>query len=156
MVDILDAIPELIQILAPDFTILYCNKAAYDFFKFKDQDIKGNKCYELFGWEERCSDCPVLEAVQSGKPIAVEKYLPKLDLYFHYYNVPIKDKNGEIECIVRRIQDITRYKKTEANLLSESQLDSLVLLAGLHDIGKIAIDEGILRKVNYLLMNGKL
>lgn len=51
---------------------------------------------------------------------------------------------------------ITRYKKTEANLLSESQLDSLVLLAGLHDIGKIAIDEGILRKVNYLLMNGKL
>ncbi|MCG8702258.1 MAG: PAS domain S-box protein [Bacteroidales bacterium] len=122
---VLDHITDVISIQDRFRNVITMNKAGYDFFKIKPEDVIGKKCFEVAGNKSICELCATEKCYETKKPEQIEKYAKKRDIWLDIRSYPILN-NGRIEFVIEQIRDITSVKKAElAKLESEAQYKSL-------------------------------
>ena len=81
-----------------EMRILWANCAACESANLSYEEIIGRYCYRI--WAKRsdpCPDCPVVRAMETGQPQAIEKYTPD-GRYWFIRGYPFRDKNGDALC----------------------------------------------------------
>lgn len=58
----LNNISEIVFYLDKDLKITWANQAAIEYFDKDLTGLKGQKCYDKWGWEDKCDGCPVIRA----------------------------------------------------------------------------------------------
>lgn len=111
--EILDNVPDMVNVKRPDFTVVLYNQAWMDFYKKSVKKGHVLKCFELFRRDKPCEPCPALEAIRTKKQAGIERYSPELGVYLDIKAKPVLDDDGRVEYVVEQIQDITRRKEEE-------------------------------------------
>lgn len=115
----LSGVPDVIKVYNLDYTIFCFNEAGYNFYNKEPKEVKGKKCYEILGRNEKCLECSFDEVVRTKAMISNERYVPELNKFIDVCYNPVLDDNGEILYIVERMHDVTEkrvlHKKLEEN-----------------------------------------
>jgi len=122
---VLDAIPDAVGVQDADHRMIRLNQAGYRLLNLTPEEIKGRKCYELFGRSNRCRPCATEKAWRTKRLERVEKYIPELDRYLDCRSNPVTDENGEIIMVVEQFYDITERRRMEEQLRHLSLHDPL-------------------------------
>lgn len=113
---LLDNLQELVSHENANMEILWANRGACERGGMTIDDIVGRYCYEV--WAERnetCPDCPVLKAMETGKPHSLEVF-DKNGKAWLIHGYPIRDSNGRITSGMEIALDITDRKNAEKRL----------------------------------------
>lgn len=121
---IIDGIPDIIGVYKPDHSIIFYNKAGYNFYNKTPIEIENKKCYHLLGRNSVCTICPTEKAIHSKKVVKIEKYIPELNKYMECCSSPVLNDFGEVELVVEQLRDITQRKK-DLNMAHELQFKSI-------------------------------
>ena len=117
--------------------IIWANQAASDSLNLPNDVIIGRKCYEL--WQNRnepCENCPVLRALETGKPQSEEMETPD-GRAWSILGFLVRDDEGNLIGMVEITRNITEQKIAE-KLLKESEERYKQLIESLpHGIGII-------------------
>jgi PAS domain S-box-containing protein len=116
--EVLDGVPDSIEFLRADYSLVFLNKSAYDFFA-PEADISKIKCYELIGKQEPCEQCGYKDAMMNRKSVSYEKQI--VSRWFDCTYNPLFDANGNVEYVVAQLRDITESKRVQAELLSAKE-----------------------------------
>jgi two-component system, NarL family, sensor kinase len=135
---LLDELPALVYLKAPDYVIRFANRIFRDTFG----TWEGKRCFEVvFSRQEPCQDCPSFTVFKTNRPHQWEWTRPDGTRTFHVHNYPFADTDGS-PLVLTLGFDITERKRTEEALrageesyrqLFERAGDSLIL----HDRGRI-------------------
>jgi len=113
---VLNATKELFGYYDTDLEIQWLNKAALDSINKTSEEVQGRHCYELWtGSSDPCPDCPVLKALETGKPEEIEKQTPD-GRYWLVRGYPIFDETGKTSNLCELTMDITAQKNAEHEL----------------------------------------
>ncbi|GAB4387378.1 MAG: hypothetical protein Kow0025_00620 [Thermodesulfovibrionales bacterium] len=105
---LLDRLPGLVHIKAPDFSIRYANRAFREIFG----DVEGRTCYSVIhGRGEPCEVCPPLRTFRDGEAAEWECALGD-GRTFQVYDYPIADADGS-PLVLEMGMDITARKRAE-------------------------------------------
>lgn len=127
---VMDGITDIIGVYKPDHTLVMYNKAGYDFFEKTYEEVIGKKCFEILGRKIPCSLCTTEQALEAGKQIRLEKYIPEMGKCMECSSKPVYDKNGKVTYIVEQLRDVTEQKKFEIEIRkSEEKFRNLVELS---------------------------
>jgi hypothetical protein len=75
-------------------------------------DLIGRRCYEAFAASrEPCTDCPVAEAMRTGRPQQVEKQMSDGSVLF-IQGSPVQDDKGNVIGGVEITLDVTGHRNT--------------------------------------------
>ncbi len=143
---ILDNTPDIMSVKRPDLSIVRYNKAGYAFLNKPHEQINDAKCYELIGRNAPCTPCATQQAFSTKQSVALEKFVPELDMHLNCRANPILSDDGRIEYTVELIRDITQQKRMEKSLR-----DSEERFKALHNasFGGIVIhDKGVILECN--------
>jgi len=120
---IFDSIPDILSVNDIDDTVLYYNKAGYDFLELTEDETIGKKCYNLIGKKIKCSECPASESIKTGNLTQKIRFFPEFEKWIDIRAYPIKNKSGEVIQVIEHLRDITeqklieqKYKDTEVQL----------------------------------------
>ncbi len=113
---ILDGIPDVICLQDANQTILRYNKAGYETLGLPPDQVNGRKCYELIGRTEPCEDCSTQAALEVGRVVSRERYIPQWKRWIRATSIPIFDESGRVSLIVEQLQDITEQKLAQQEL----------------------------------------
>lgn len=124
---ILDSIFDEIMILDKDLSIIDVNKTFCLKYGINKKQIIGNKCFKItHGRNSICKPpeckCPVEDVLRAGNfnKSTHSHHVNEDEIYIEFLAYPIKNKDGNIEQIIKVGRDITRWKKTE-KILRESE-----------------------------------
>ena len=106
----MDGIPDIIGLMHPDHTMIAYNEAGYKFLGKSHAEVEGRKCYELIGQASLCDNCPTAKAIDSGRVVIKEKFLPDKGVWLENRSIPVFDESGKIHLIVEILRDITVRK----------------------------------------------
>jgi hypothetical protein len=113
---LLNNLKELVSHESRDMKILWANQVACERGRMTIDEIVGRDCYEVWaGRTEPCPDCPVLSAMETGKPHARE-VIDKDGNAWLIHGYPIRDSKGKITSGMEIALDITDRKEAEKNL----------------------------------------
>lgn len=127
---VLEGIDDIIAVYKTDNTILFYNKAGYEFYKTTPEEARGKKCWQMLDRNRRCTVCTTQLALEKGKLVRIEKYMPELDKFMECTANPVYDEEGNIALIIEQLRDITAKKKSELLIKqSEERYRSLVELS---------------------------
>ncbi|MFP4035118.1 MAG: PAS domain S-box protein [Desulfovermiculus sp.] len=107
--------------------ILWANKAYREATGLSLEEMKGTQCHLVWKLSERCSNCPVTTALETGRFAEAElipetqKNWPKSQGYWLSRAMPIKDEQGRTIGVVEAAFEITERKKAELGRLKESE-----------------------------------
>ena len=110
---ILDSLVEYVIYQDTEMKILWANRAACESAGLAREDLIGRYCYEV--WSQRsdpCPDCPVVEAMETGRPQEVEKTTPDGRAWF-VRGYPVRDESGDAIGAVEVTLEITARKQAE-------------------------------------------
>ena len=112
-----DSISDAISIQDRDFRIVRANKAYYDTFKVRPEDLTGRHCYEIVH-RTSCpaENCPHGQSLNMKKPVTEEIFEPRLDAYLEVSTFPIFNSSGEVTGTVHLAKDITQRKNMQKKL----------------------------------------
>ena len=127
---VFDAIPDIIGVLDVDLTVIRYNKAGYEFFEKNRDNVTGEKCFEFTGRNAPCEICASREVIRTEKPVHLEQYLEKLDIWFDIRAYPLFDQSGKLVRIIEHLRDITAQKKVQVDLKNESAFRKAVIKSG--------------------------
>ncbi|MCK4687133.1 MAG: PAS domain-containing sensor histidine kinase [Candidatus Lokiarchaeota archaeon] len=124
---VLDSISEHVIYYNKDFEIKWANRTAADSVNLSPLELIGKKCYSI--WQNRispCENCPVLDALNTGKSNSVEMTTPDGRVWL-VKGYPVYNINKEITGAVEITREITDLKETEKKLRdSEEKYRNLV------------------------------
>ena len=124
---ILDTLVEHVVHEDTTMKIVWANRAACESAGLTRDEILGRHCYEI--WPQRkepCPDCPVVKAMETGRPQEVEKLTPDGRAWF-IRGYPQRDEKGEIAGAVEVTLEITKRKQAEEALQEErNKLQAIV------------------------------
>jgi DNA-binding CsgD family transcriptional regulator len=113
---LLDNLKELVSHENADMKILWANRVACERGKMALNEIVGRYCYAVWaGRTAPCPDCPVLNAMRTGRPHALEVF-DKDGSAWLIHGYPIRDADGRISSGMEIALDITDHKKAEKSL----------------------------------------
>jgi two-component system, NarL family, sensor histidine kinase UhpB len=113
---LLDALPALVYLKAPDHVIRFANRVFRDTFG----PWEGKRCFEVvFGRPEPCEDCPSFAVLKTKTPHQWEWTTPDGARTYQVYNYPFADTDGS-PLVLTLGTDITERKRTE-KILRESE-----------------------------------
>jgi sigma-B regulation protein RsbU (phosphoserine phosphatase) len=116
---VIDTVTDPVTLVGKDFKILYHNKIVSKIYG----SIVGELCFEkLFGLEQPCENCLMLDVLKDGKPRKkIEKFeLPNGRIVWAEANAaPFRNVEGEIIGIIDILRDITEQKEAK-DLLQEA------------------------------------
>ena len=119
----IDSMPTPIMTMDTDFSVKYINKAGADLLKKPQEELKGQKCFELF----KSGDCntgscacalAMKEGIRQQSETEVCLFGKKHDI--SYFGMPLKDTSGTVIGAYEFLNDLTQVKAAER--LSEKQL----------------------------------
>ena len=113
---ILDTLVEHVILDDSRMRIQWANRAACESAGLIREEILGRHCYEI--WPQRddpCPDCPVVAAMQTGHPRALEKTTPDGRVWF-VRGYPVWDTNGDVVGGIEATLEITERKQAEGAL----------------------------------------
>ncbi|MBN1485792.1 MAG: PAS domain-containing protein [Chloroflexia bacterium] len=120
---VLDSMHDMFAYYDPDLIILWANEASAASVGQNAADLLGRHCYEV--WHQRdvpCVDCPVVRALETGRPQEAEITSPDGRLW-HIRGYPVRDELGQIVALAEFTQNITVQRQMEQALCeSEAQL----------------------------------
>lgn len=128
---ILDGITENIAFVNDKLEIIWANKTAALSVNKIPQEMKGQKCYELWADPEKpCDNCPTFKAFKTK--IAHNSIINTPDgRIWNESGVPIFDNNKELIGVVEIARDITEFKRNEV-ILAKSLEEKEILLKELY------------------------
>ncbi len=139
---VLDAVPDLIAILGPDFIIRYANRALAERLSLTPEEVVGRCCHQcLDGCGTPPADCPHARSMEDGQEHAGEFELKPLGGWFAVTVTPIRGKGGDVSGSVFVARDISRRKRLEGLLAARVRLGEF---AGTHapiDLLRETLDE---------------
>jgi PAS domain S-box-containing protein len=124
---ILESISEHVVYQDKDCRIIWTNRAAGQSVSLTPDQLVGRFCYEV--WQQRsepCVDCPVVKALETGKPEEGEMTTPDGRVWF-IRGYPVKDEKGNLIGVVEITLEITEHRRAEEALReSEGKYRSLI------------------------------
>ncbi len=134
---ILDNVNEILAFHDPDHHLIWANKAYLDATGLTLEELKGKKCYEAWGLDGECDQCPVTRAVAIGEPQRGE-LTPQNQPHWssdqgswEISGAPVKDGAGNVVGAIEVAWDITEREKTRTKL-KQSLEEKEVLLREIH------------------------
>jgi PAS domain S-box-containing protein len=145
--DILGALVEHVVHQDAELRILWANRAACESAGLSLPEIMGRHCYQIWaGRENVCPDCPVAQAMKTGRTEAVEKWTPDGRAWF-VRGHPIKDDNDNVIGAVEVTLEITQRKRAQ-EALKESERELSTVFNSVRDGVVVLNEKGIITKVN--------
>ncbi|MFX1574945.1 MAG: ATP-binding protein [Promethearchaeota archaeon] len=145
LISIFDSISDEIMILNKDFSIKDVNKSFCLKYNVDKENVIANKCYKVtHGRNSICKPpeckCPVEDVLKTGKfaESVHSHHIDEKEIYLEILAYPIKDKNGNIEQIVKLGRDITKRmtinqqikeSEEELNLILSNTNDSIIVIS---------------------------
>ncbi len=125
--NILDSQTDLIVLQDTEHNIIWANKASLDNANMSLSEIKGKKCYEIWGNSEGiCEGCIVHQVKKTHKAVEFERQMD-IGQIWQIKASPIFDKDGNLLRILEVAEDITVKKYTEKRVAeNEAQYRNLV------------------------------
>ncbi|MFP4285722.1 MAG: PAS domain S-box protein, partial [Desulfovermiculus sp.] len=124
---VLENAPVIIALHDTRQKILWANRAYREATGLSLEEMKGTQCHLVWKLRERCSNCPVTTALETGRFAEAElipetqKNWPKSQGYWLSRAMPIKDEQGRTIGVVEAAFEITERKKAELGRLKESE-----------------------------------
>ena len=148
---VFESCPDLLTVLDKDLRIIRSN--SHCIHENGSEEIRDQNpfCYDAYypGQNMPCKPCHVLEAFNTGKPVIVQKFNPKVgDVEVHAY--PLFDDSGCVDLVVEQVINISGRKQAdEAMLKSNQRLDLLAETASqlLKSNSPQKVVNGLCRKV---------
>jgi len=93
--------------------ILWANRAACESVGMTREELAGRYCYEIWPQlDQRCDDCPVAVAMETGQPEEVENTTPDGRVWV-IKGYPVRDQQGDIAGGIEITRDVTEVKHAE-------------------------------------------
>jgi PAS domain S-box-containing protein len=136
-----DAVTDLITIRDNDYRIIRANRAAFQRYGLKPEQMIGKKCFEILRQgNEPCEGCYVSKTLETRKPLSGERESRYLNGIFQYYTFPVLHEAGEIVAVVDLAREVTEEKKRQAekevlnsiNKIIASSLDVREVIKAVH------------------------
>ncbi len=129
--NLLDAIPDVIGLQDRHHRVLRYNAAGYRFLQIGPDDIGERKCFELIGRDRPCEVCATTQAIATGRPAQLQKYVPEFNAWLEARAYPILDETGRVSMVIEHLRDITDQRRSvqEREQLFSMSLD-LICVAG--------------------------
>ena len=122
---IYDGINDYIFLLEPDCTIVEVNKAFLDKYGYKEQEVIGKKCYNLFyGCSDIENECNVSRGANIKTPYR-HRTSTKDKRIVERYVFPIHDSCGYLVNRIEYVRDITEEINLREQLAQAEKLSSL-------------------------------
>jgi len=100
----------------PEMKIVWANEAACESAGLPEEEIVGRHCYEIWPkLDKPCPDCPVLKAMETGRPQEIEKTTPDERAWF-IRGYPVRNERNEIVGGIEVTLEITEKKRAEDSL----------------------------------------
>ncbi|WP_220680595.1 methyl-accepting chemotaxis protein [Methanofollis formosanus] len=130
----IDLAPAPLQIIDPEYRILYLNQAAADLIGVRAEDCIGKPCHSVFR-NSLCNSeaCPCRKAMKSGQTETARTELAG-GCWIDCSGTPLKDESGLVIGAVESIQDVTPQVRAARDLLEvgeEAQQGNLSVRASL-------------------------
>ncbi len=153
--DTFDNITDLIFVHDRDFIVLRANRAFAKYFGLSPAEMIGKNCQELFfGKDSPVLSCPSDIAVDEGREVTTEIFIPRSNRIFRMTSFPFYIKERDVQSFICIAKDITEEKEKEIRLTMNERLASLGHIAtGIaHEINNplasiAGCAEGLLTKV---------
>ncbi len=141
--EIFQAICHPTVILDSEQNILQANEAALDELDTSMEELRGQKCYEIFhDKDEPPENCPTRKLFESGKVEIEDMEIELLGGYYLVSVVPIYDEDGQLEKMIHIATDITERKE------AKQRIEHLnYLLETIKEINQIIVQEDDLEKM---------
>ncbi|HIP96344.1 MAG TPA: hybrid sensor histidine kinase/response regulator, partial [Anaerolineae bacterium] len=124
MQTILDHTPLSIALLDTEMRYVLVNKFAEEQEGYRLDEVKGRRCYEVWGQAKPCEGCPASLALEDGEIHRREgEILP--GYIAEEICVPIKDEQGHIQGILNIRRDVTERQRLQAQLLQSGKLSAV-------------------------------
>jgi PAS domain S-box-containing protein len=129
MATILESLHEFILYYDLDMNLLYVNEAACAAAGISSEDLKTRRCWNVWNHSETpCIDCPVIAAMKTGEPCAIEKTTADGRSWI-VKGYPVKDDKGIVNGAVETALEITERKKAEVELKNQANFTQSLLNA---------------------------
>jgi PAS domain S-box-containing protein len=113
---ILNSLVEHVAYQDTEMKIQWANLSACESANMRYEDIVGRYCYEIWARRsEPCLDCPVMKAMETCRPQAIEKVTPD-GRYWFIRGYPFSDRNGDIVGGFEVVREVTEQKQAEEKL----------------------------------------
>ena len=118
--DVFNSVQEGICVLDNHLNILRVNSWVRNIFG-TDHQLIGQKCYEVYQKRQSiCPDCPAIKSLQTARVYPDVVFTTDVDgrqKWFEIKVYPLKNSEGKVVGIIQSIQDITKRKRAEDEIL---------------------------------------
>ncbi|ORJ62083.1 hypothetical protein B5V00_04850 [Geothermobacter hydrogeniphilus] len=126
---VLDQLPALVYLQAPDYSIPFANRTFIDNFG----SYRNAPCYRIIhNRDTPCDDCSTFKVFDSGRARKWDLHDKDKDAFFEIHEIPFADSDGSPLVMVLGI-DVTRRRKTRL-ALQQSEEEKRLLLAQLEAV----------------------
>ncbi|MFH1156863.1 MAG: PAS domain S-box protein [Pseudomonadota bacterium] len=134
MRSILDNIKIGVVLISPGMEVLEVNQRMRDWFPDLDTGRKPI-CYKVFNdppRQEVCNKCPTIKTLQDGTVHEETTQILRAGALRSHRIVtsPVHDSSGEIQAVIKMVEDITDRLSLESQLMQAQKLESVGRLAG--------------------------
>lgn len=124
---VLDAVPDLLIVIDPDFRIRYTNNKGHDLI----QPLEGERSETCHGRFKRldapCEDCSAASVFTDGKSVEREMVNPSDGRFREVRAFPIFDTDGRVTDVVEHVRDTTEIRKAQEEIRQRQQFLESVL-----------------------------
>ncbi|MFW6133043.1 MAG: PAS domain S-box protein [Planctomycetota bacterium] len=113
---VMDNIAETVNFNDRELVVQWVNPQGCELAGRTAEQIVGRHCYEIWaGRDEACADCPVVEAMTTGRQCSRDVQTPD-GRWWYVAGTPVRDDRGQVVGAVEATIEITNRKRAEAAL----------------------------------------
>ncbi|MCA1927970.1 MAG: PP2C family protein-serine/threonine phosphatase [Calditerrivibrio sp.] len=123
---VLNSTSEGVMVVDTDFNVVFVNYLVKELLNIKDMDLKNFKCYQLYGFDDKCSDCPFTNKLvtKSSRKTNDRNLSVSFNKFENYMVESIRDVTKEIYLIdeIKKQQRELEERQRQMSLLNADLL----------------------------------